>query len=142
MIQEEDKAAEIALRLDAIAANLLYPSETDEPFEGFYWLIEKTEGALTKEEVRAILDLPDDVPIEERRFDAFFYPVAVPQDWHSEEELELVNQFQEMIFELRKLLRKPQVFVVGGEVEKEVYIVGKVKEHNFWAGLKTKIVET
>lgn len=141
MIQEEDKAAEVALRLDAISANLLYPSETDEPFEGFYWLIEKEEGPLTKEDVREILALPDEVPVEERRFDAFFYPVAVPQDWHTEEELDLVDQFQEMIFELRKLVRKPQVFVVG-KVEKDVYIVGKAKEGNFWAGLKTKIVET
>lgn len=138
---EEEKALDLVMQLDAISANLYYPSESDEPFKGFYWLLDKAEGPLQADEVRQTLGLDADTNIEERKFDTFFYPVSVPQDWHTEEDLDIIDKFQEMIYELRKLIRKPQVFVVG-EVEKDVYIVGKAKEGNFWAGLQTKVVET
>ncbi len=66
---------------------------------------------------------------------------ATAQEWHSDEDLDIVEKFQELAFTMRKNLNKIQVFLVGN-IEIDAYIVGITIDKLHWAGLKTKVIET
>jgi hypothetical protein len=69
--------------------------------------------------------------VEQTSLDDFFR--AVPSEDRP--------QFQKLAEALRGQLSGVQVYKVGDEAEKQVYIVGKSKDGR-WAGLKTTVVET
>ena len=136
---DEEKVQVLLSKLETASDNLLYPSDSDEPFEGFFWDTDE-EAPLSEARVLALLELPTDTPIRQKKLDDFFRVVTTPQEWHNEEDLDTVEKFQELVYTIRKNLTRLQVFMVG-QVEIEAYVVGKAPE-GFWAGLKTKVIDT
>jgi histidine triad (HIT) family protein len=117
--------------LDALGAaskGLMFPSESEAPLEPFAWAgtdklskaqVVKLAGAEagTAVEQGTLADLLRTVPKEDQ------------------------PQFRALQKVLAEQLSGVQVYKVGDEAEKEVYIVGKTADGR-WAGLKTTVVET
>ncbi len=137
---DEEKLQTTLDKLATTADELLFPSESDEPFEPFSWDL-PTENELTFAQVLVFLELPEETQISQKTLDEFFRVVTTPQEWHSDEDLDVVEKFQELAYTMRKNLSKIQVFLVG-EIEIDAYIVGLTEEKRYWAGLKTKLIET
>ncbi len=137
---EEEKLQTTLDKLTAAAEELLFPSESDEPFEAFSWDL-PTKEILNNTQILEYLQLPKETEISQKTLDNFFRNVTTPQEWHSDEDLDIVEKFQELAFTMRKNLNKIQVFLVGN-IEIDAYIVGVTIDKLHWAGLKTKVIET
>ncbi len=72
--------------------------------------------------------------------DEFFAIATQEEDWHDQEEREMVQRFQNLVSVLKQNLSQLQVYRVGN-IEIDVYIVG-VTDGGGLAGLSTKLVET
>jgi nuclease A inhibitor-like protein len=112
-------------RLEAACKGLLYPSESDEPFE-FVRLEGAGRKSLTAERLLAALGLDAATPVREQTVDAFFE--ALPEE-----------EFGALRKALEAELRGLKVFRVG-EVEVKVYVMGRAA--GAWVGLRTMSVET
>ena len=137
---EEEKLQTTLDKLTAAADELLFSSESDEPFEAFSWDL-PTKEALNNAQILEYLQLPVETQITQKTLDNFFRNVTTPQEWHSEEDLDIVEKFQELAFAMRKNLNKIQVFLVGN-IEIDAYVIGLTTDKLYWAGLKTKVIET
>ncbi len=125
--------------LTEAARDLLYPSESDYPFEYFAW--DLSEGnPLTDAQVRKYTDRGADTPVKEVPFADFFDRLTQVKDWYGDEEKRTAEQFATLRDKLGQLLADLRVFRVG-TVEIDVYIVGKSPSGK-WVGLRTKSVET
>ncbi len=127
--------AEIIDRLKQATADLVWTSESDYPFEVITWSkgTELTPSALFK-------DLTTDKSIETIALKDFFAPALETENWYGAEELASVDRYQKLVSTIEANLSEVQVFRVG-EVEIEVYIVGKTAAGDL-VGLKTQAVET
>jgi hypothetical protein len=117
--------------LDALAKasqGLVYTSETDAGFEPFAW---KDGDKLTEERLRQLAGAEPGTAVEQTTLDALFR--LVPSEDRP--------QFQKLAAALQAQLSGVQVYKVGDEAEKQVYIVGRAPDGG-WAGLKTTVVET
>ena len=117
--------------LDALkkaSKGLQFVSETEAPFEVFRW---QDRNELTQDRMRQLTAAGASTPVEAMSLDDFFR--AVPSE-------DKVN-FQKLEKALKDQLAGVQVYKLGGEAEKQVYIVGKTPDGQ-WAGLKTTVVET
>ena len=137
---EEEKLQTTLDKFTAAADELLFPSESDEPFEAFSWDL-PTKDELTTTQILEYLQLPKETQISQKTLDNFFRVATTPQEWHSDEDLDVVEKFQELAYVMRKNLNKIQVFLIG-TIEIEAYIVGITIDKLHWAGLKTKVIET
>jgi len=72
--------------------------------------------------------------------DDFFALATQEEDWHDQEEREMVQRFQNLVSVLKQNLSQLQVYRVGS-TEIEAYIIG-VTQNGAWAGLSTQVVET
>lgn len=125
--------------LTEAAKGLLYPSESDYPFEYFEW--DLSEGnPLTDAQVRKYTDRGSDAPVKEVPFADFFGRLTEVKDWYGEEEKGTVERFAALRDRLTQLLADLRVFRVG-TTEIDVYIAGKSPSGK-WVGLRTKSVET
>src|SRR4051794_26820775 len=120
--------------LGRASAGLMYPSETDAPFEPFEW--PGQEGKPTRERVLELAGLSADTPVRTKTLDAFFREVTTPQDWQDDQEKARVRGFQGLVQTLEDTLKDIRVFVAG-RGEADVFIVGRTDSG--WAGLKTKV---
>ena len=120
------------------AEGLLYPSESDYPFDYFEW--QTTSEKLSKQEIRQFSGLPTRVLVQTLSLDTFFEPVTQVQDWYGEEEKANTEKFKHLRKVLENNLQDIQVFKAG-KVEATVYITGKDAEGKR-VGLSTKVVET
>lgn len=118
---------------------LLYPSESDYPFEYINWG-KATGDKLTTKQVREFTHQNDETPVQSVPIDNFFATVTEIKEWYGEEEKELADRFVELKNTLQKNLTHLQVFKVG-EVEIDAYIIGK-NEEGECEGLSTKVIET
>jgi hypothetical protein len=115
---------------------LLYPSESDEPFEVVAW--GKAEGELTPATLTKLASTKPSAKVEEVALDKFFDFLMQPVEGAPEEENpEMFKQLRKAVTEQ---LTDARVYRIG-KVNIDIYIVGKTKEGE-WAGLKTKAVET
>jgi CRISPR/Cas system-associated protein Csx1 len=128
---------ELLNKLAWLSQDLLFPSESDEPFSPLVWASNLPE--LNPDEVQKILGLSPDTPIEEQTVEEFFARVTTIQAWFEEAESQNAHKFQILVNELLSHLSKPKVFKVG-KIEVEVYIVGRA--FDTWLGLKTRLVQT
>lgn len=125
--------------LTEASKDLLYPSESDYPFEYFEWDLSDS-NPLSSAQIRRFTDRGADTPVKEMPIESFFGKLTEGKDWYGEEEKKTTEQFAALHDKLRQLLAELCVFKVG-EIESDVYIVGKTPSGK-WAGLKTKSVET
>jgi hypothetical protein len=131
------KKAGVGTALKQASQGLLFPSETDAPFEAFEWPGE--QGKPDKARVQQLAGVAAGAPVKGKSLDGFFAEATEEQDWHDEEEKEQVQRFKQLVATLKATLADVKVFQFG-RVESDVYIVGRADSG--WAGLKTKIVQT
>lgn len=124
-------------QLKQASEGLLFPSETDAPFEVINWQV---QGELTPTKLLQLTEHPPDAPVEMLAVDDFFAIATQEEDWHDEEERETVKGFQNLASVLKQNLSNIQVFRVGS-IEIDAYIVG-VTPSGDWMGLSTQLVET
>jgi histidine triad (HIT) family protein len=117
--------------LDALkqaSKGLVFTSDTDAPLEAFAW---KGGADLTHDRLLELAGADKDTPVEETNLDSFFR--AVPSEDRA--------KFQKLIKTLQEQLSGVEVYKLGDDAEKDVYIVGKTTDGR-WAGVKTTVVET
>jgi hypothetical protein len=131
------KQSEIGSALKKASEGLLFPSETDAPFESFEWPGET--GKPDKARVLELAGRPANAAVKTKSLDAFFKDATQEQDWQDEEEKAEVQRFKQLVQTLKESLADVKVFQVG-RGESDVYIVGRTDSG--WAGLKTKVAET
>ena len=131
------KKSGVVEALKKASAGLLFPSETDAPFEPFEWPGE--QGKPDKARVLELAKLPAGTRVKTKSVDAFFKEVTKEEDWHDDEEKAQVQKFQQLVQTLKESLADIKVFQAG-KVESDAYIVGRTEAG--WAGLKTKVVQT
>jgi len=83
---------------------------------------------------------PPHTPVKVVSVDDFFAHATQEEDWHDEEEREMVQRFQNLVSILKQNLSQLQVYRVGN-INIDAYIVG-VTPRGDWMGLSTKLVET
>ena len=127
----------IATQLQQASKGFLFLSETDAPFEVISC---QTQRELTPAKLLQLMNHPPDAPVEVVSVDEFFAHATQEEDWHDEEEREMVQRFQNLVSVLKQNLLQLQVFRVGN-TNIDAYIVG-VTPSGDWAGLSTKLVET
>jgi hypothetical protein len=123
--------------LKKASAGLLFPSETDAPFEPFEWPGE--QGKPNKARVLELAGLPADTTVKTKSLDAFFKDATREEAWHDDQEKVEVQRFKQLVRAIQDNLSDVKVFLAGG-TEKDVFIVGRAGDG--WAGLKTKVVQT
>ena len=127
--------------LQFASTGLLYPSEQDHPITAFVWpRVGLGAGGVDAATVKNQAELPSDAKMETQSVEAFFEPIATPQDWHSAEEKKSVQQGQQLAEVVTRILTDVKVFRVG-DTDKQVFLVGKMPDGDL-AGLKTLVVET
>jgi hypothetical protein len=115
--------------LEKASKGLLFPSESEAPFQAFLW--QDTGDKLSRARLRELTDASEGEAVEELTLDELFQTVP------SEDQ----PKFQKLADALKQQLSSIKVYKVGDEAEREVYIVGKTADEAF-AGLKTTVVET
>ncbi len=113
--------------LQKAAQGLVFVSDTDAELEPFVW---DETGDLTDDRLNELTGHEADTPVEQTTLDKFFRPVPAGKK----------KQFQDLAKTLKDNLSDIRVYKLG-EVEMDVYIVGKSKAGR-WAGLKTSVVES
>jgi hypothetical protein len=98
--------------LKEASRGLLYPSETDAPFEPFVW--EEEEGKPDKARVLELIGRPEKTRAKVMSLNAFFRDVTQEEDWHDAEEKAEVRKFRELVQALKGALTDIKVFKVGG----------------------------
>lgn len=115
-------------------ADLLWFSEAEYPFEIVYW------QGIDEVSLLQHYNYPAQTPVQTKEFLSFFASATTEKQWHNETERAEVKRYQELVSLMQDNLSDLQVYLVG-EVEIEVYILGKTR-HQAIAGLKTKIIAT
>src|SRR4051794_27908478 len=123
------KKSAVVEALKEASKGLLFPSETDAPFEPFEW--PGQEGKPDKARVQELAGLPPATPVKTRSLDAFFKDAAKEQDWMDEGEKAEARRFGQLVQALKDNLADAKVFLAGG-AEKDVYVVGRAGSG--WAG--------
>ena len=127
----------IATQLKQASEGLLFESESDAPFEVVKW---KTQGKLTGAKLLQLTEHSPDDSVELMSVDEFFTMATQEEDWHDEEEREIVQRFQHLVSVLKQNLSQLQVYRVGS-TDIDAYIVGVTPSGN-WMGLSTQLIET
>ena len=128
---------QITDKLKQASDGLLMISESEYPFEAFSW---SAAAPVTPEKVLQKTNHPQDAPLQVVTVDDFFKVATTEEDWHGDEEKEIVAKFRALVDTIKANLSNPQVYRLG-EIEIDVYIVGETSAGDL-AGLSTKVVET
>jgi hypothetical protein len=129
--------ASLSSSLRSLTEGLSYQSETDYPVEPY--VRKAVEGAPTAEGFAAGRE-GEDAAVRELNFDSFFGTATLEEDGQDEEARANVKKFQALVEFLKGHLNDIKVYRVG-DVEADVYVVGKTEAGDF-EGVKTKVVET
>ena len=127
----------ITAQLTQASEGLLFPSESDAPFEVVRW---KAEGQLTPATLLQLTGHSPNAPVQVVDFDKFFAIATQEEDWHDEDEREAVQRFRQLVNVLKENLSQLQVYRVG-QRSIDAYIIG-VTPAGDWVGLSTQVVET
>jgi hypothetical protein len=128
----------ILTALKKASAGLLYPSESDEPFEAFHWPDQR--GAITPEALLRAGQHDPNSKVEEMPFDQFFAKLGEEIAAQGEEGEADLKRYRKLEQALRKQLTDLKVFRVG-QTAVSIYLIGQSKDGS-WAGLRTTSVET
>jgi hypothetical protein len=130
--------SEIVALLREATRGLLYPSETDAPFEVVAWAGET--GAPAPARLLALTGHKAGTPVEAVALEDFFGELTQEQDWHGEAEKADVRRYRQLREIIEKRLADAKVYRVG-KTRVEIYILGRAPEGG-WLGVKTAAVET
>jgi hypothetical protein len=120
-------------RLQALVADLWYPSETDAPVTVVVWPSPLPEEGLEASDTAAS-------PLTEHPPEQFFQPILKQPFWHSAQGDHLAQRYQAVQDFLQTTLTNLRTYRVG-QVEIALYLVGQ-HPSGAWVGLQTQVVET
>ncbi len=127
--------------LEQASRDLLFMSESEYPFEAFFWQAENQDKKdITTELISQKTAHPPNIPIQFTDVDSFFAIATTEQDWHNSEDRDTVSKYQNLVKVIKENLIDIKVARLG-DIEIDVYIIGKTSDFNF-AGLSTKVIET
>ncbi|MDZ8185013.1 MAG: nuclease A inhibitor family protein [Nostoc sp. ChiSLP02] len=132
-------SSKITENLKQASDDLLMVSESDSPFQVFFWS-GQGEESLANQKLLQLTSHSQDTPIETVDLDYFFRNYAEEKDWHDETQKQNVQKFRSLIQILKDNLIDIKVYRLG-TVSIDVYIVGKTISGDL-AGISTKVVET
>jgi hypothetical protein len=132
-------SASLTAQVQPLLADLLYPSESDEPVEIVSCYLDQPEP-LTVSQIKDWQMLPPSTNVEERAEEDFWKPVLTEQDWYGAEEKARMVTFQKLKQALEAGLTERQVFRAG-ETEIDLFLLGRLISGERF-GLKTMVVET
>ena len=115
--------------LEKASRGLLFPSESEAPFQAFLW--QDAGAKLSRARLRELAHADEGAAVEELTLEELLQTVP------SEDQ----PKFQKLADALKQQLSSIKVYKVGDEAEREVYIVGTTADGAL-AGLKTTVVET
>jgi hypothetical protein len=127
----------IIAQLRDAAEGLLYPSESDEPFQCFLW---HDISTITPDTLLTKTHNKPGTPLEEISLERFFSGVMQEADWMDEHERREAQRFQALHDVLTDLLTDIRIFRIGA-MDIDVYLVGRTPSGTY-VGLQTKVVET
>ncbi len=130
---------DITEKLKQASDDLLMMSESDYPFDVFFWS-GQGEESLTNQKLLQLTNHSQDTPIETVDLDYFFRNCAQEKDWHDETQKQNVHKFKTLVKTLKDNLIDIKVYRLG-TVSIDVYIVGRTIYADL-AGISTKVVET
>ena len=123
--------------LTTAAAGLLVPSESDYPFDEFWWA---GCGPLTPDTLVAALGLPPDTPVETRTLDAFFARLTTADEWMDDGQRAQAARFGQLRDLIAARLTDVVVYRVG-QIQITVIIAG-ADTSGTTIGLRTTLIET
>lgn len=135
----EPETSPFVQQVTPLLADLLYPSESDEPIDVVQTYLKMAES-LTVSHIKEWLMLPPSSYVAEMPEAEFWEPVVTMEAWFGEEEKASATRFQQLKDLVEATLTDRQVFRVG-QTEIDVYLLGKPTQ-GARVGLKTKVVET
>jgi hypothetical protein len=118
--------------------DLLYLSESDEPFEVIEW--KEARGEPSAEGVLRFAGQEATIPRAELSLDDFFKDLIQDKKWHGSEEKADVQRYRNLLQVIKQHLPSAKAFRFG-EIEVDIFIIGRTAEGH-WVGIKTKAVET
>ncbi len=121
-------------------ANVLYPSESDEPLEFVELNLPPEAEPLDERSAGEFLATKRNRNVEELSVDDFFNPITDVQDWFSDEENHAAAQMKKVRELMEAHLSDLKAFKIG-HAEKDLYLLGLTAEGQR-VGLKTKVTET
>jgi Nuclease A inhibitor-like protein len=127
-------------KLKQASKNLLFPSESEYPFDLIFWELSTDKLEINPELIIKFLKKPSETPIEIVELDPFFEIATTEQDWHGKEEKETVKKYQNLVRIIKENLTEIKVARIG-KIEIDIYIFGKTASNDI-AGLSTKVIET
>ena len=116
--------------LRAASAGLEYPSESDAPFDAFWWPAPPPSKSSPRDAL--IAHTPKGRPINELTPDQFFAELEQSDDG---------PRFQHLRQTLQSHLTSLHVFRVGSSPKIDIYLLGPTKSGH-WVGLHTTSIET
>ncbi len=116
--------------LSEAARGLLFPSESDFPFDTIELAAEPADEA----SLRGALGVAEEAPLEEMTIAELFDPVIESCEGSE------ADQYKEIVSIFERILRESKA-LRAGSVEIDVFAIGK-HDSGAWIGLKTKAVET
>lgn len=126
-------------QINLLIADLLYPSESDEKIVYFEMELSTAEN-ISLANFRMFNGILPEATIQEVYVEKFFAPLIKVEDWFGDDEKKWAEDGLKLKQLLSERLKEIKILKVG-EVEKDIYLFGKVEEGK-WAGLKTKVIET
>ncbi len=132
-------SSELLEQLKKASDGLLFMSESEAPFEPFYWEA-VDNGTINQTSLLQKTGHPQNTPVEVVDLDCFFQVATTEQEWHCPEERKTVKKFSDLVETLKQNLSDIKVYRVGKR-NIDVYIAGKISSENY-AGVSTKVVET
>jgi Nuclease A inhibitor-like protein len=125
-------ADDAATAIQKASAGLLYPSESDAPFDLVRW--DQTGGTPSPATVAALggKGKKKARPVDEVSPDEFFAALAETDD---------AAKFKTLEQALRKSLADLRIYRMGGSAKVDIYILGRAATGE-WLGLHTTSVET
>jgi hypothetical protein len=127
-------------KLQQASHSLLFPSESEYPFDVFLWEFASEKPEINPEFILKKLEKPSDTLIVIVDIDSFFEIATTEQDWHREEEKEAVKKYQTLVKVIKENLTEIKVARID-KIEIDIYILGKTASNDI-AGLCTKVIET
>jgi hypothetical protein len=131
-------SASLIDKLNLALKDLLYQSESDEPFDIIHW---KDAGEICgPRQVLVRAKCPAGTIIRTMTLDDFFKDLVAEKSWHGTEERAKVQKYRRLKDLIVKELKNSQVFLLG-QIELSIWIIGKAGKDD-WFAIKTKSIET
>jgi hypothetical protein len=121
---------EVETVLREAVKDLLYMSESDEPFEVVFW-----RGTADCSDPRDLLGRTKagtTAPIEAVSLDDFFKDLIKKEKWHGQEEKAYIQRYRKLKATVTEHLSNIQVFRAG-TIQVDIFVVGKTRQGD-WAG--------